>query len=288
MTIIYYSLVADADGRHERQLARSVGSLRRYNPDVSVVLCLYGGARPETYAAADGADVHIQPMGELADAYGDVPTHWRAALSTFPHLHKLMSLGVFGSAQSLDRLIYLDCDTYFFGDVADLAGRYSGHDWYAREEYLSEHALDEIARREGLVTIRPYNTGVVVLTGGLVRTLASLLDEYLWYTWRLILGICLWSPELFDDPELVGFVRAHTGPREQALALPYPCNNSWIMEEIAVWLTLGRVPGLTHGLLHPSDVAQGDEAVAGSGGAIVAHYFSYLENRFVHHRLGIA
>ena len=129
MTTVYYSLVADADGRRERQWARSVGTLRQYNRDVTVVLCLYGGARPETFAAAGEADVHIQSMGELAEAYGDVPAHWRAALLAFPHLHKLLSLRAFASDRSLDRLIYLDCDTYFFADVANLAGRYRGHDW---------------------------------------------------------------------------------------------------------------------------------------------------------------
>jgi hypothetical protein len=280
MTTVYYSLVADADGTRERQWARSVGSLRRYNQDIGVVLCLYGGARPETFAAAEGAGVHIQPMGELADAYGDVPAHWRAALLAFPHLHKLLSLAVFGSAPSLDRLIYLDCDTYFFGDVAELAWRYSGHDWYAREEYLEEDALAEIARREGLVMIRPYNTGVMVFTAALVRTLATLRDEYLWYAWRLILGICLWRPEMLDAA-LVGLVRARSGSGEHGLALPYPCDTSWILEEVAVWLTLGRIPGLTHDLLQLSDVAQGDEAVAGLGGAIVAHYFTSREDRFV-------
>lgn len=281
MTAVYYSLVADADGRRERQWARSVASLRRYNPDVSVVLCLYGGARPETFAVADRTAVHIQPMGELADAYGDVPAHWRAALSAFPHLHKLLSLALFASEPSLDRLIYLDCDTHFFGDVAELAQRYTGHDWYARAEYFDEHGLDEIAGREGLVAIPPFNTGVVVLAAGLVRTLTSLLDEYLWYAWRLILGMCLWDPELLHDPALVALVRARSGAGECRLALPYPCDNSWIMDEIAVSLTLGRIPGLAHDLLRQSDVAQGDEAVAGSGGAIVAHYFTSREDQFI-------
>ena len=48
MVVIYYSLLADADGTCERQWARSVQSLRKYNRDVAVVLCLYGSARRET------------------------------------------------------------------------------------------------------------------------------------------------------------------------------------------------------------------------------------------------
>jgi hypothetical protein len=281
MTTVYYSLVADADGRRERQWARSVGTLRRYNPGVTVVLCLYGGARPETFAAAGEAGVHIQPMGELARAYGDVPAHWRTALLAFPHLHKLLSLEVFASDRSLDRLIYLDCDTYFFADIAELAGRYGSHDWYAREEWVEEHALDEIARQEGLVPIAPYNTGVVMLTAGLVRTLTTLLDEYLWYAWRLILGISLWRPELLSDPALVALVLAGSSAGERALALPYPFDNAWIIDEVAVSLTLGRIPGLTHNVLLPADVAQGDEALDGSGAAIVAHYFTAGEGRFM-------
>lgn len=135
MIVIYYSLLADADGTCERQWARSVQSLRKYNRDVTVVLCLYGIARRETFAAADREGVHVRPMGEFADALGDVPRHWRDALSAVPTLHKLLSLRNLVDTNSLSRLVYLDCDTFCFGDVADLAARYTGCDWYAREEY---------------------------------------------------------------------------------------------------------------------------------------------------------
>ncbi len=100
-------------------------------------------------------------MGEFAEALGDIPPHWREALSAFPTLHKLLSLRGLHSVGHADRLIYLDCDTYFFGDVTHLA-RYGQCDWYAREEasssrshhgydpgYLDEQALAAIARFAG-------------------------------------------------------------------------------------------------------------------------------------------
>lgn len=279
MIAVYYSLVADGDGTRERQWARSVASLRQHNPGVAVVLCLYGRARDETFAAADRTGTHIRPMGEFADALGDIPGHWRAALSAVPTLHKLLSLRELVTEEALSRLIYLDCDTYFFGDVADLDARYAGCDWYAREEHANETALDEIARREGLVPVRPYNTGVVIFTAELGRTLATLLDDFVWYAWRLQLGLCLWRPEL-AEPALVQLIGAHASEAERRLALPYPADTAWIMEEIATWLTLGRIPGLTHDLLRQGDVAQGDECAASSADPIVAHYFSSREHEF--------
>src|SRR5712692_9913877 len=118
MIAAYYSLATDPSGTRERQWALSVESLRRYNQDVSVVLCQYGGARPEVIETASRAGVEIIPMGEFTDALGDIPPHWRSALATIPTLHKLLSLRRLLAAESLTRLIYLDCDTYFFGDVA--------------------------------------------------------------------------------------------------------------------------------------------------------------------------
>jgi|ERR1700722_1652870 len=281
IVVIYYSLVADADGTRERQWARSVESLRRHNAHISVVLCLYGSARPETLATAGRFGVRVQPMGSFADAFGDVPRHWRNALATLPTLHKLLSLHSLVTADAIDRFIYLDCDTYFFDDVANLAMRYDRCDWYARESYPDEQALAEIAHHEGLVLVPAFNSGVMVLSGVLAHTLVTLLDDFVWYAWRLLLGICLWSPEVLGNPALAELVRARSSEGERRLALPYPSDNFWIMDEIATCLTLGRVPGLTHDLLRQDDVIQGDEYPEPSDTTIVVHYFSSRERQFL-------
>ena len=59
------------------------------------------------------------------------------------------------------------------------------------------------------------------------------------------------------------------------------------MEEIALWLTLGRVAGLTHDAFERTDVIQNGEALEIGRRSdplpIVAHYFGGWEQRFFAH-----
>ncbi len=115
----------------------------------------------------------------------------------------------------------------------------------------------------------------MVLGAGLARTLVTLLDDFIWYAWRLLAGICLWSPDLLGGPtRSAHLVRATSGAGDRRLALPYPSRNPWIFEEIATWLTLGRVPGLSHDVLRPAEAAQGEEYSGWPEGLIVAHYYT--------------
>jgi hypothetical protein len=293
MIAVYYSLSFDPSAVRDWQWARSVESLRRYNQDVTIVLFLYGGARPEIMDVAGRAGVQVVPMGEFAEALGDIPPHWREALAAFPTFHKLLSLRGLPAADSFSHFIYLDCDTYFFGDVARLAAEDRPCDWYAREEpgssrshygydprYLDEQALAAIARSQGLVPVPPYNTGVMVFRADLVRTLVTLLEDMIWYAWRLMVGMCLWSPGVLGDEALGHRVRASAGPGDRRLALPYPSSNSWIIDEVATWLTLGRIPGLSHDMLQPAEVTQGEEYSGWPDRLIVAHYYTVGQDRF--------
>jgi len=292
MAAVYYSIACDDHRVHERQWARSVESLRRHNDRMDVVLCLYGAPSVETLAVARAANVHVEQLGEYGAAFGDIPKHWRAAFRVYPVLHKLLSLRHLAGAYG-DRLLYVDCDTYWFGDVSVLLESHVGAQWYAREEpassrshygydarHVDEHALGAIARDEGLVPIPPYNTGVFLADAGLVATIAGLVDDFLWYAWRLLVGASLWRPEAITDHWLVAYVRENFLPGEGRLALPYPSSSGWILEQIATWLTLGRVPGLSHDLLRRHEVVQNGEYL-NSRGHILAHYFTAGEPQFL-------
>ena len=246
-------------------------SSRWYNADIPIALCLYGGARAETLAAtACATGVQVEAMGEYPAALGDIPEHRRSALVSNPTLHKLLSLR--SVATYGEPLIYLDCDSYFFGDVTQLSARYDGWDFCARQEpltlrsaeghewtYIDEHALAGLAMAEGLLVIPAYNTGVMLISATLAGTLLTLLDDFICTP-----GGCCTAPACGTRTWLAttawsASCAAGSGPVERRLALPYPAASIWIFEQIATWLTLGRIPGLAHHALRQGDVAQGDE-----------------------------
>ena len=58
----------------------------------------------------------------------------------------------------------------------------------------------------------------------------------------------------------------------------FPSKNPWIIEEVALWLTLGRLSWLTHDILSRQDVVQGSE-YSSQAGYLLAHYFSRNERQ---------
>ena len=126
--------------------------------------------------------------------------------------------------------------------------------------YVDEAALEAMAQQQGLAFVLPYNTGMMMLNGDLWVRLAELFSEFLDRVWRL-------APPHGD-----------AAPR-----LTMPTSNTWIIEEGATWLTLGRFPDLAQAPFDPLDVAQNGEAARLLEGGFpprLAHYSSGFETDF--------
>ena len=295
--LVYYSLAAVGSVACERQWVQSIRSLRRFNGDVPVFLFVYGSLAAETLAEASRHGVHVVHGGEYAGCFARLPWAAAQALVRNPTLHKVPSLRLCPT-EAVGQVLFLDCDTFFFDDVDRLFDRYQGHHFYAREEpgssrshhgydraYLDEAVLHQMARGEGLRPIPPYNSGVFMLNGGAWDHLRALADDFLAYAWRLLVGQEFASPLGAAPEEPVStLIRRHADEKDRRSRLTYPSSNAWILDEVALWLTLGRIPGLTHGVLDRADVVQNGEAVemsrGGPGRPIVAHYYSGWEERF--------
>jgi hypothetical protein len=286
MRIIYYSLACVKGTYCERQWIQSIRSLRRYSPRAVVMLFIYGTPDANTLTEARRWGVHVKCLGAYKDSFGGIPTAWTRAFACIPTLHKFLSLRHCPS-DGVEQILYIDCDTFFFGDVDELFERYRICHWYAREEphsrrsrlnydpqYLDEAALEDIAYKNHLMPIPPYNTGVCLMNHGLWRHLSQLDNEFLSFAWRLLVGLSRRSP--YKAP-FAGLVSEDSGEYDRALI--FPSSNPWIIEEVALWLTLGRLPWLTHDLLSQNDVVQGSE-YSSHAGYLLAHYFYRREAQF--------
>ncbi len=271
MKLVLYSLAAVGAAHCERQWIVSIRSLRRHSPDIAVRLCVYGVPALATLAEARRLNVEIVRERDYALWLEAIAPGRGRVLAENPTLHKIASMR--GLPWGVDQVLYLDCDTFCFQAVEPLFERCAHAHFHAREEpgsrrsahgydpaCVDEAALEALARRQGVAFVPPYNTGVMMLNGGLWARLAELFPEFLDLVWRL-------SPDR----------------RDGARSLPFPSANAWIVEEVATWLLLGRFPGLTHAAFDPAEVAQNGEALrrlAARRPPRLAHYFSGFEADF--------
>src|SRR5215475_10895133 len=129
--VVYYSIANSPQAACERQCVESFRSLRRHNRDIRVHLFLFNGATSAFLDAAASHHVSVQYLGDYRKFLHQL--HVRGEqLALCPAFHKFLTLerASFGGA----RMLYVDCDTYFFEDVAKLFDTYVQADWYAREE----------------------------------------------------------------------------------------------------------------------------------------------------------
>ncbi len=295
---VYYSLVInDSVGhQHADQWVRSVASLRKYNPTIPVWLLVYDSIPDGVYTAARCFSVTIVDCGGYAQRLEALIGAPARALAHYPTLHKFLALDALPSADG-GRFLYLDCDTCFFGDVQQLFTQYRQCAFYAREEpysslsYLGydswaidEAALLDLTRSAGLNYVRPFNSGVCLFNDSVRRQLLSLREEFLQFAWRLLIGLYCGPtrPEL--NPELVAEIAALLHAGDAATAIAFPSGNRWIVAQVALWLTLGRLQEFSHGRFSAVEVAQNGELIDFRrepwDGVLVAHYFTSHQAQF--------
>lgn len=294
MPLAYYSIADFGDARYERQWIQSVRSLRTYDPWTELHLVAYNGLSDALRRETDQRRVAVHDAGDYRERLREHAPREADALALYPALHKILSLRFLPAPRDA-QVAYLDCDTFLFGPVAELCWRYRHRHFHAREEpwsrrshygyqcsYLDEDGLAGSCRREGLTFVPPYNTGVFILNKGLAAALANSAGRFLHLAWRLLLGVaadtCLAKQ---CNPALLRAVR-RIAKRPDTQALPYPSSNWWILEEIAMLLTLGGIPTATHGAFSRADVAQNGESDPARR-PIVTHYYSHLEEEFFTH-----
>lgn len=203
-------------------------------------------------------------------------------MAYYPTLHKFLALGL-RPAGDFGQILYLDCDTFFLGDVEVLFELYQENDFYAREErfgpeHLDEGALAWLRQRESLQPVMPFNSGVCLMNHGIWNRFEQLETTFLDTTWRLLAGFHLAGDETSPfDPDLRAAVNEAANLFDRARALSYPSRNHWIIEQIGWWLALGHLPRFSQGWLSRNRVAQSSEYPDASRPdlhPVLAHYFS--------------
>lgn len=296
MRLVYYSLANAPDSRLERQWTQSIRSLRLYNRAVRVWLFLFNGATTELLQEADRQNARVYDLGD----YGEFlrRTHARGSvLSLYPTFHKFLALG-HAPLDDIEQILYLDCDTFFFDNVDLVFDRYLAHDWYAREEptsrrshfaydpsHIDEDLLAQIARSEGLRQVLPFNSGACLLNHGTWRHWERLRLPYLDLAWRLLCGRELsgHNGRLRHDREVQQAVLANITDFDRDHAVPYPSANTWIIEQISLWLALGHLRDFSLGTFARSDIPQGSEfyeMLKSGERCILAHYYTSTETQF--------
>lgn len=272
----------------------SLTSLRSANATVPVVLFAHGALAPEIAELCHRFGVMVAEQGPYRDRLAAMSSRGSGALASFPLVHKGLNFAELAAAD-FGQVLCCDLDTVFLGDVDVLFDRYGGPDVVAREEvhcersihgadptFINETLFVYIASHLGRKVVPPFNTGVVLYNNRVVRRLADVMSTFVDDVWRLLCGLTIdgfANAGTADDPafEWMPAVRRDADRIDLSRALPVPSNNAWIVEEIAWWLTLGSVPGLTYGDFSPHDVAQTNEFIVAAPDRstwTVCHYFS--------------
>jgi hypothetical protein len=277
-----------------RQLVTSLQTLRAHNGEIPVCVFVYGDIPSELSLELSRYDASVIAQGSYESRLAKYSPEGWPVLMEYPVLHKLLNFDEL-AGMGAERVLALDCDTLFFGDVQVLFDRYAESDCYAREEpscrrsqygydraYLNEEALEQLGLFLGLHVPRPFNVGVMLFNHHLCSRLARLQQQFVTYAWRFLLWLAANPSNVrraYGEGDAVvrlrGMLRTSNAEFEQAI--PYPSANEWILDEMALWLTLGHVADLRCNDFSPCHVPQNgellDRAVPDCDW-IVGHYFT--------------
>jgi hypothetical protein len=291
MRLVFYSLYARENEPHAYQLLRSVASLREYNGEIGIYLFLYGDLTSEAERALRLHNVKIHRPGSylqrLKEASGAAEV-----LACYPTLHKFLCLGLIPPQAT--QVLYLDCDTFFFGDVVLLFKIYRTHDVYAREEPYSSQShlgfrpsivdepnLARLSRQLKIGDVVPFNSGVLLMNNGVWRKLHRRRKQLFAYALRLIYGLALnegGNAELDATRSAV----VATLRKRKLQPLQFPGSNTWIVAQVSLWLTAASVPALQIGIFSRDQVIQDGEFLQSDTNhqPVVCHYFTNETVRF--------
>jgi hypothetical protein len=301
--LVSYSLAGYEPRRaeHAYQFEISVSSLRASNTRIPVVLFSYGQLAPEIATLCNRFGVMVAEQGTYRHRLAGMSPNSADAMALYPLLHKNLNFAELAAAGA-GQVLCCDLDTIFRFDVDALFERYAGPDVVAREEvysrrsihgvdnaFIDEPLLNRLAVHLGRAVIPPFNLGAVLYNNGVVARLTGVMATFVDDAWRLMSGLTVCG---FPNSDVAGSasfpwmtdVRRFVSDRDRQRALPFPSNNGWIIDEVAWWLTLGSVPGLTRADFAPRDVAQNGEMLGtplDRSTWALCHYYSHNLTRVI-------
>jgi hypothetical protein len=273
------------------KLQLSMWSLRQHNNRMPIEVFAHSPPPETLRQICQHYGAELVEQGSYAGRLAALcPEGW-PVLANHPTLHKFLN---FGEINGVEQVLLCDCDTLFRDDVERLFAAYTTADVYGREEvhsgrsrygpnreFLDEPALRRLAASLGVAFVPPFNTGVVLVNHSRATDLVRLDEWFVHCVWHFMVWMSTHPQHTAGTGygTLDGISAAYrlASPEQLARALPYPSANQWIVEEVATWLALGALPGITTGHFSPADVPQNGELAdpdLARDDWLLCHYFS--------------
>lgn len=290
MDAVFYSIAFGHSEMSALQLAASVQSLRMLDARTPVYIFFFGTPPAGFLEVINRFNVDTHDLGNYRQYFLEIQPDYGEVFALDPKIHRWLVLNE-PVLKACSRLLYVDSDTIFLQPASEIFERYTAAEFYAREEpfcrrstlgydsaYVDEDQIAELQMRERLNSIAPFNTGVFLSSREAADAITSVLPYYFDYLLRLL-----------------SFLHADRGPIPNSVnssiqaiyddrfrpdtnrALPLPSRNSWIIDQIAMWLALGKLDTFHYEDFDAIDVWQGAEFRQASEftcSPMLIHYFS--------------